>query len=105
MKQKFFLDSNQEQKLYLVELEFISGEYGQMFERIFEARDETHLGRKVFDYIRSYYPNTEAIIADDKIDTWLYHDGEVGAKYVGFEEINGPMQVIKKLMVKDFGEK
>ena len=81
-------------KTYLATFELISGEYGQMFMRVFTARNKREVEGKIQHYLKTYYYDGEA---EFEQDTWSYFGGEVAVKCYGFEEITNPIDVIEKL--------
>ena len=79
-------------KKYLVTFEFISGEYGQMFYKVFEST-EKGIEPEIEDWLRHYYgePN------DVEIDGNIYNYGDVAVKLHGYSELKSPAQLLDKL--------
>ena len=81
-------------KTYLVEFEFRSGEYCQIFMRVFEAVNARQVESKIQHYLKTYYGDDEA---ESEHNTWLYFGGEVTVKWYGYEEIKNPIDVVERL--------
>ncbi len=81
-------------KTYLVEFEFRSGEYSQIFMRVFEALNKKQVERKIQHYLKTYYHDDEA---EAEHNTWFYFGGEVAVKWCGYEEIKNPIDVLERL--------
>lgn len=84
--------------LYLCEFEFSSGEYGQIFNLLFYAKNTDSLERKVDRYLRNYYPD-----GLDKVDgyNYSYCGGEVMVEFVRRTEISTAQQLIDVLLVEN----
>lgn len=82
-------------RLYLVDFELISGEYGQPFFHVFQARNERHLERRINSYLHDYYESG----AEEHDRTWTYCEGDVSVKLHGWKEIKDLGEVIRKLMI------
>lgn len=83
-----------EQRLYLANFEFISGEYEQPFQKFFYAKDERHLVKKIHEHLVDYYGEGNTSQIDD--DVCYYHYGEVAVRKRGWEEIKDLEQLISK---------
>lgn len=83
-------------KLYLATFEFICGEYGQVFEKAFYARDEEALKKKMHEYLFDYYGKGNTFEIDRNVYHYLH--GEVAVKNHGWEEITGVGQLVDKLL-------
>lgn len=85
-----------DKKLYLATLEFICGEYGQIFEKAFYAKDEKTLEEKIYKYLIEYYGkgNTSKI----ERGAYYYLNDEVAVKNHGWEEITDIKQLVDKLL-------
>lgn len=83
-------------KLYLAAFELISGQYGQMFEKAFYAKNEKQLGRGIHKYLNEYYGegNTSKIEGN----VYYYFDGEVAVKKHRWEQITGFEQLVNRLL-------
>ena len=49
------MEIKKDKKLYLATFEFVSGEYTQIFNKTFYARDEKVLEQKIHNYLVDYY--------------------------------------------------
>ena len=83
-------------KLYLATFELTSGQYGQLFNLLFYARDEKILEKKIHKYLKNYYD----IGNNTKIegDVYYYLDGEVTVENHGWQEIKDMKQIINRLL-------
>ncbi|MEW6409747.1 MAG: hypothetical protein AB1488_06500 [Nitrospirota bacterium] len=83
-------------KLYLATFEFISGEYGQIFEKVFYAKDEENLKDKIHRYFIDY----DGIRNTSEIDgnVYYYWHGEIAVKQDGWEKITSFKQLVNKLI-------
>ena len=83
-------------KLYLATFELMSGQYGQLFNLLFYARDEKILEKKIHKYLKNYYD----IGNNTKIegDVYYYLDGEVTVENHGWQEIKDMKQIINRLL-------
>ncbi|MEW6417536.1 MAG: hypothetical protein AB1480_05365 [Nitrospirota bacterium] len=79
------LTTSNGKKLYLVTFEFISGEYGQIFQKKFYARDPEHLERKIHEYLIDYYGIGNTSESDHNV--YFYWKGQVAVKPKGWAEI------------------
>lgn len=84
------------EKLYLATFEFISGEYGQIFEKTFYARDAEDLENKIHEYLTNYYGagNTSEIDGD----VYYYWNDEVAVRNQGWQEITDFEQLVNRLL-------
>jgi len=82
--------------LYLCRFEFTSGDFGQLFNLLFYARNTTSLERKVDKYLRGYYPDTRA---ENDGRKYLYCGGSVMVKFDSWTEIITAQQLINELLV------
>lgn len=80
-------------KLYMADFELTSGEYGQPFHHVFEARDRKDLERQIERYLKDYYPGK----VRREGNVWFYCDDEVAVKTYGWQEVSDPMQVVRRL--------
>ena len=87
--------SNNE-RLYLATFEFISGEYGQPFKKIFYARDAEHLETEIDKYFVDYYGSGN--LSEINRRTYFYFDGEVAVRKHGWDEITDLKQLVNKLL-------
>lgn len=83
-------------KLYLATFELISGQYGQMFEKAFYAKNEKQLRRGIHKYLNEYYDegNTSKIEGN----VYYYFDGEVAVEKHGWKQITDFEQLVNKLL-------
>lgn len=81
--------------LYLCCFEFTSGEYGQVFNLLFYARNIESLERKVGKYLRGYYPDTRAETDGRK---YLYCGGGVMVEFNSWTEITTTQQLINEFL-------
>ncbi|MBE0425367.1 MAG: hypothetical protein IBX72_01810 [Nitrospirae bacterium] len=95
MCDKNILTSNGE-KLYLATFEFVCGEYEQMFQKAFYAKNPKDLEKQIHLYLKNYYGagNTSEIDGT----RYYYWNGEVGVKLDGWEEITDFEQLLNKLL-------
>lgn len=84
------------EKLYLATFEFVSGEYEQMFEKAFYAKDEEDLENKIRECLINYYG--EGNISEIDEDAYYYWNGEVAFKQHGWQEIKNFEQLVSKLL-------
>lgn len=91
MCDKNALTSNGE-KLYLASFEFISGEYEQMFEKAFYAKNTKALKKQIHSYLKDYYGEGNTSEIDG--DRYYYWNNEVGVKLNRCEEIKSFEQLI-----------
>ncbi|WKZ14398.1 MAG: hypothetical protein QY317_10830 [Candidatus Jettenia caeni] len=85
-----------DKKLYLATFEFICGEYGQVFEKAFYAKDEETLEKKIHKYLFNYYGKGN--MSEINRNVYYYWNGEVAVKNHGWEEITGIEQLVDKLL-------
>ncbi|MBI4687240.1 MAG: hypothetical protein HY756_05605 [Nitrospirae bacterium] len=83
------------EKLYLVNFEFICGEYEQKFDRLFYARNANNLEKRVHIYLSNYYGTALAEIDDD---VYYYWDSEVAVKFNGYSEIKNLEDIISRML-------
>jgi hypothetical protein len=83
-------------KTYLVEFEFICGEYGQIFLHIIEAFCEIDVEAKIRNYLEFYYEDADSECLDD---IWYYFSGEIAVKCHGYREIARASDVVDRLKV------
>ncbi len=83
-------------KLYLATFEFVSGMYGQMFEKAFYAKTEKSLEKQIHKFLNEYYDKGNTSKIEGKI--YYYLDGDVAVKKHGWEEITGFDHLINKLL-------
>ncbi|MEW6558565.1 MAG: hypothetical protein AB1349_14645 [Elusimicrobiota bacterium] len=82
-------------KPYIVNCEFISGRYSQLFYQVFYTSNKNKLAKMIKTYFENYYGpgnNTET-----KNDVYYYFNGEVAVKVEGWEEIKSFSQLLNKL--------
>jgi hypothetical protein len=82
-------------KKYLAEFEFISGEYGQMFFKVFRAKEPEDLEKQVDDYLSDYYGEEGFDEKDGNI--YFYNGGAIAVKCHGYEELTSYKCLIEKL--------
>jgi len=82
-------------KLYMADFELASGEYGQPFSHVFEARNPKDLERQISCYLKDYYDGGSR----REGNVWFYCHDEVAVKLHGWEEVGDPMHVVRKLEV------
>ena len=75
--------------------EFVSGEYGQIFNKTFYAEDESDLENKIHDYLVDCYGRGNTSEIEDNV--YYYWNGETAVKPVGWEEIVNLEQIAYKL--------
>jgi hypothetical protein len=83
-------------KLYLATFEFVCGEYGQIFEKAFYAKDEERLEKEIHKYLNGYYGKGNTSEIDRNV--YYYFNGEVAVKQHGWVEITYLEQVVNKLL-------
>lgn len=83
-------------RLYLATFEFVSGVYGQIFEKTFYAKNKKSLEIKIHKYLNEYYGTGNTSKIDENV--YYYFDGEVAVKKHGWEEITGFEQLVNKLI-------
>ena len=88
--------TSNDQKLYLATFEFISGEYEQIFEKSFYAKNEKDLENKINEYLINYYGTGNTSEVDGNV--YYYWNGEVAVKNRGWEEITDFKQLVNKLL-------
>ena len=95
MCDKNMLTSNG-RKLFLTTFDFVCGEYEQMFEKTFYAKNTGDLEKQIHSYLKNYYGagNTSAIDGD----RYYYWNGEVGVKLDGWVEITELEQLVNRLL-------
>ena len=79
-------------KKYIATFEFISGEYGQIFYKVFEST-EKGIEPEIEDWLRNYYGAPDEV----EVDGNRYNYGDVGVKYHGKEELTNTAQLLNKL--------
>ncbi|MFQ5963736.1 MAG: hypothetical protein ACE5KZ_05575 [Candidatus Scalinduaceae bacterium] len=84
------------ERLYLATFEFVSGEYVQMFEKAFYAKNEEDLENKIHEYLINYYGEGNTSEIDG--DVYYYWNGEVAVKEHGWREITNFEQLVNKLL-------
>jgi hypothetical protein len=92
---KNIVTSNGE-KLYLATFEFISGEYEQIFRKVFYAENAEDLENKMHEYLIDYYGegNTSEV---DGNDYYCWY-GEIAVRQSGWEEITSFEQLVNRLL-------
>lgn len=83
-------------RLYLATFEFVSGEYGQIFEKAFYAKNDKDIEKKIHRYLVNYYGRRGTSKID--INVYYYWNGEVGVKLDGREEITDFKQIVNRLL-------
>ena len=83
-------------RLYLATFEFVSGEYGQIFEKAFYAEDEEDLENKIHEHLINYYG--EGNTSEVNGNVYYYWNGEVAVKEHGWHEITEFEQLVNKLL-------
>lgn len=84
------------EKLYLATFEFVSGEYGQIFEKAFYAKDESNLESQIYEYLNNYYGSGNTSEIDGNV--YCYWHGEVAVKNYGWQEVRSFEQLVNKLL-------
>jgi hypothetical protein len=79
-----------------VTFEFVCGEYGQIFEKAFYAKDEERLEKEIHKYLNGYYGKDNSSEIDRNV--YYYFNGEVAVKNHGWQEITDFEQLVKKLL-------
>lgn len=92
----FYSIAPNRQKLYLATFELTSGQYGQLFNLLFYARDEKSLGKKIHKYLKNCYDKGNNTSTDKNV--YYYFDGEVSVENHGWEEITDMQRIIDKLL-------
>jgi hypothetical protein len=84
------------EKLCSTTFELVCGEYGQIFEKAFDAKNEKSLKNQIHKYLKDYYGEGN----NDKVDgnVYYYFDGEVAVKNHGWEETKNFKQLVSKLL-------
>lgn len=88
-------NSDCKEKSYFVNFEFICGEYERIFGKVFYAKNQEDLEKKIQDYLVNYYGS--GAVAEVNGDNYYYWGGEVGVKYVGWSEIKSLEELISEL--------
>lgn len=83
-------------KLYLATFELMSGQYGQLFNLLFYARNERSLEKKIHKYLKNYYDTGNNTKIEG--DVYYYLDGEGSVENHGWQEIKDMQQIIDKLL-------
>jgi hypothetical protein len=83
-------------KLYLATFEFVSGEYEQIFSKVFNAKDAEDLENKIHNYLIDFYGqgNTSEVDGNE----YYYWYGVISVRYCGWEEITDCKQLVNKLL-------
>jgi hypothetical protein len=81
-----------EEKLYLANFEFISGEYEQPFQKIFYAKNEKQVAKKIHEYFVDYYGEGNTFEIYD--DVYYYWYGEIAVRKRGWAEIKNFDQLL-----------
>ncbi len=89
-----------DQKLYLATFEFMRGEYGQMFEKLFYAQNEKNSKKQIHKFLNDYYGEANT----SKVEGNAYHylDGEVSVIQHRWEETTGFVNKLLGKGVLDF---
>lgn len=82
-------------KLYLATFELFSGQYGQIFYKVFYAKNEKTLQKEVHKYLLDYYG--EGNVTKKEKNVYFYFDGEVSVEQHGWEEITDFQQIVNRL--------
>lgn len=82
--------------LYLATFEFICGEYEQIFEKVFYAKDEEHSKEEIHKYLIDYYGIGNTSEIDGNI--YYYWHGEIAVKQGGWQEIEDYKQIVDRLL-------
>ncbi len=111
-------------KLYLTTFELVNGEYGQIFEKAFYAKDTKSLEQQIHKYLFAYYgkgnttevnpvrefcPLTASNGNDHRLKSvafsngvknniYYFFNGEVAVKVHGWQRITGFQQLVNKLL-------
>ena len=83
-------------KLYFANFEFISGEYGQPFVKLFYAKGVRNLRKQIHEYLIDYYGAGNTSEIDENY--YFYRFGEVAVKQYGWEEITDLRQLADRLL-------
>lgn len=83
-------------KLYLATFEFVSGEYGQIFEKLFYGKNEKDLEKEIHKYLNGYYGRGNTSEIDKNV--YYYFNGVVAVKKHGWQEITDFEQLVNKLI-------
>jgi len=89
-------NANNIKKLYFVNFEFICGEYEQIFGKVFYAKNEKDLRKKIHNYLVNYYGDKHSTEITN--DAYYYWGGEVGSKCVGWHEVKNFKGLISELL-------
>lgn len=83
-------------KLYLATFEFVSGEYEQIFRKVFYAKDAEDLENIIHEYLIDYYGegNTSEVDGND----YYYWHGEIAVRQSGWEEITDLKRLVNRLL-------
>ncbi len=84
------------EKLYLATFKFVSGEYGQIFEKLFYTKNEEGLEKEIHKYLNGYYGRGNTSEIDRNV--YYYFNGEVAVKNHGWQEITDFEQLVNKLI-------
>jgi len=90
------LITSNDEKLYLATFEFVSGEYGQIFEKAFCAKNEKRVEKDIHKYLFNYYGRGNTSEIDNNV--YFYFNGEVAVKNHGCEEITNFEQLVDRLL-------
>ena len=83
-------------KLYLATFEFVSGEYEQIFRKVFYAKGAEDLENKIHEYLIDYYGQGNTSEVDE--NEYYYWHGEIAVRQSGWEEITDFKQLVNKLL-------
>lgn len=83
-------------RTYFVDFEFICGEYEQDFGKIFSAKNEKILENKIHDFLKNYYG--KKCLTEITDDVYYFHNGEVGVKCIGWQEVKNFKELVLKLI-------
>ncbi len=83
-------------KLYLVAFKFVSGEYEQLFEKAFYAKDKKRLELEIHKYLFTYYGKGNTSQVEN--DVYFYFNGEIAVKDLGWQRITSFKQLVNKLL-------
>ncbi|MFA5779720.1 MAG: hypothetical protein WC947_06255 [Elusimicrobiota bacterium] len=82
--------------IYFVDFEFICGEYEQNFGKIFSAKNENFLEKKIHNYLKNYYGKKRLTEITDNV--YYFYNGEVGVKCTGWQEVKSFKELVSKLV-------
>lgn len=95
MNNKNVMTSNGK-NLYLATFKFVSGEYEQLFEKAFYAKDKKRLEQEIHKFLFGYYGKCNTSQVEN--DVYFYFNGEIAVKDLGWQRVTSFKQLVNKLL-------